>query len=53
MNAVGGMAARAELAKPFVQALWDLPVPSGQYRYYDGMLYTLGLLHVTGQFRPY
>lgn len=26
--------------------------PSGQYRYYDGMLYFMALLHVSGEFRP-
>jgi endo-1,4-beta-D-glucanase Y len=53
MNAVAGLAANPTLAKPFVQELWDLPVPSGQYRYYDGMLYAMGVLHVAGRFRPY
>lgn len=53
MNAVAGLAASPDKAKPFVQALWDVGVPSGQYRYYDGMLYLLGLLHVSGNFRIY
>ena len=35
----------------FVEALWNTPVPSGQWRYYDGMLYLLGLLHCSGEFR--
>src|SRR5262245_36201350 len=33
--------------------LWDTPVPSGKWRYYGGMLYTLELLHVSGNFRIY
>jgi len=37
----------------FVQALWDLPIPSGNYRYYDAMLYMLSFLHVSGRFRIY
>jgi oligosaccharide reducing-end xylanase len=36
---------------PFVQTLWNLSIPSGMWRYYDGTLYTLALLHVSGAFR--
>ena len=50
-NAVASLAATQATAKDFVQALWDAPVPSGQLRYYDGMLYLLSLLHCSGQFR--
>ena len=53
MAAVAAMAADPAIGKPFVQALWDAPIPSGQWRYYDGMLYMLGLLHVSGSFRIY
>lgn len=35
----------------FVQALWDMDIPVGQYRYYDGMLYLLSSLHASGRFR--
>lgn len=51
MNAVAALAATHERRKEFVQALWDAPIPSGQRRYYDGMLYVLALLHVSGQFQ--
>jgi oligosaccharide reducing-end xylanase len=37
----------------FVDALWDLQPPTGKWRYYDGLLYTLALLHVSGNFRIY
>ena len=50
-NAVASLAATDPRAKEFVKALWDAPVPSGQYRYYDGMLYLMGLLHCSGEFR--
>ena len=53
MAAVSGLAADPELARPFVQQLWDAPVPSGQWRYYDGLLYQLALLQVSGNFRIY
>jgi oligosaccharide reducing-end xylanase len=53
MAAVAALAADPEIGKPFVQALWDAQIPSGKWRYYDGMLYMLGLLHVSGSFRIY
>jgi oligosaccharide reducing-end xylanase len=52
MAAVAALAATPEIGKPFVQALWDVKIPSGTWRYYDGMLYMLGLLHVSGKFHP-
>jgi len=52
-NAVLAQAADPEIGKPFVQALWDAELPTGQYRYYDGLLYLLGLLQVSGNFRIY
>ncbi len=51
MNAVAGLAATHPRARKFVQALWDALVPSGRERYYDGMLYLLGMLHCSGEFR--
>ena len=51
MNAVASLAAAHPRAHDFVEALWNTPIPSGQWRYYDGMLYTLGLLHCSGEFR--
>ncbi len=50
-NAVASLAATQPQAKQFVEALWNAPIPSGQLRYYDGMLYMLSLLHASGQFR--
>jgi endo-1,4-beta-D-glucanase Y len=50
-NAMVAFGVPAADGKPFVQALWDLPLPTGQYRYYDGMLYILATLHVSGKFR--
>jgi oligosaccharide reducing-end xylanase len=51
MNAVASLAATHERAKQFVEGLWNTPIPSGRYRYFDGMLYMLGMLHCSGQFR--
>jgi oligosaccharide reducing-end xylanase len=53
MAAVAALAAPQKTGQPFVQALWDAKIPSGQWRYYDGMLYMLALLHVSGNFRIY
>lgn len=51
-NAVTGLAATdRERARKFTEALWNAQVPSGQYRYYDGMLYLMSLLHASGEFR--
>jgi oligosaccharide reducing-end xylanase len=52
MNAVASLAASdGPRARAFVDALWNANIPSGQYRYYDGMLYLMGMLHCSGQFR--
>lgn len=51
MNAVASLAATDPRAKKFVEELWNAAVPSGRYRYYDGMLYLLAMLHCSGEFR--
>ena len=54
MNAVASLAATDQArAGAFVDALWELQPPTGTWRYYDGLLYTLALLHVSGNFRIY
>src|SRR5215472_953115 len=51
-NAVASLAAtNRERAAKFVEALWKAEIPSGRYRYYDGMWYLMGLLHCGGEFR--
>jgi oligosaccharide reducing-end xylanase len=52
-NAVAALAATTDTAPEFVEALWNAPIPSGKWRYYDGLLYTLALLQVSGNFRIY
>jgi oligosaccharide reducing-end xylanase len=51
MAATAGLAADAIVARPFVERLWELKIPDGQYRYYDGLLYLLALLEVSGRFQ--
>ncbi len=50
-NAAMSLAATHPRSIQFVKALWSTPIPSGKWRYYDGMLYMLGMLHCSGQFR--
>jgi oligosaccharide reducing-end xylanase len=51
-TAVGGLAAPpGAISKAFLQELWTMPVPSGEQRYFDGMLYLMSLMHVSGEFR--
>ncbi len=51
-NAVAGLAATDRVrARLFTEALWNTPIPSGQSRYYDGMLYLMSLMHAGGEFR--
>ena len=50
--AVGGLAAPAgPNADAFLKELWDTPVPSGEQRYFDGMVYLMSLMHLSGEFR--
>ncbi len=53
MNAVACLSSTRGYRRQFVNALWSHPIPSGPYRYYDGMLYLLGTLQVSGNFRIY
>lgn len=38
------------LIKPFAEDLWNMDIPTGTWRYYDGLLYMLGLLACAGKF---
>lgn len=53
MAAVAGQAADADLARPFVQRLWEAPLPEGKWRYYNGVLYSLALLQAGGRFHAF
>ena len=37
--------------KAFVDELWHIPVPVGDQRYFDSMLYMFSMLHVSGNYR--
>lgn len=53
MNAAACLAATIPQRKDFVQALWNAKIPQGHYRYYDGVLFMMGLLQVSGNFKAY
>ena len=53
MNAVASLASTNDHRQAFVEELWNTPIPAGKYRYYDGILYFLGMLEVSGHFRIY
>ena len=49
--AVGSLAATpGQVSDEFLRALWDTPVPSGEQRYFDGMLYLMSMMHLGGEF---
>jgi oligosaccharide reducing-end xylanase len=50
VNATLGFGLSATDSRCFVQALWELPIPTGQQRYFNGLLYMLALLHTSGRF---
>jgi oligosaccharide reducing-end xylanase len=49
-DALLGFGLPASTGTKFVTNLWKVAIPTGTYRYYDGALYTLALLHVSGTF---
>jgi oligosaccharide reducing-end xylanase len=53
MNAVACLAAKDPRKQEFLEELWNLPVPAGPPRYYDGLLYMLAMLQVSGNFKVY
>ena len=53
MNAAACLASTNKNRIDFIEDLWNAKIPSGHYRYYDGMLYMIGLLQVSGNFRIY
>jgi hypothetical protein len=52
-NAVASLAADTSISWEFVKELWDSPIPEGKWRYYNGLLYMLSLLNVSGNYRVY
>ncbi len=50
--AAGGLAATpGEVSNAFLKEFWDTPMPVGEQRYFDGMLYIMNMMHLGGEFR--
>ncbi len=52
-NGAGVLASDTARDWAFVDALYNASVPSGNYRYYNGLVYLLGYLHTSGYFKAY
>lgn len=53
-TAVGSFAATpGPTSKAFLEELWNTNAPSGEQRYYDGMLYLMSIMHCCGNFQIY
>ena len=52
-NAVAALMVDEAQAAPFVNAFWALDPPTGQWRYYDGLLQFMNMLHITGRFKAW
>lgn len=49
---VAGLAGTpGDASRAFLKALWDMPTPAGEQRYFDGMVYLMSMMHLTGEFR--
>jgi endo-1,4-beta-D-glucanase Y len=52
-NAVAALALADAKIWPFVDEAYYLPIPTGKYRYYDGLLYMMSFMHLSGNFKLY
>lgn len=50
INAMLSFALDASTAQKFLQIAWDTGTPTGIYRYYDGSLYAMAMLYLSGKF---
>ena len=53
MNATASLASSDKKSWSFLENFWDISPTTGKYRYYDGCLYMMGLLHCSGKFKAY
>ena len=53
MVAAAGLAGTTGHVYEFVNHFYSVTIPTGTYRYYDGLLYFIGLLQSSGNFRIY
>ncbi len=50
-NAVAALASTDTIAWKYVDRFWKQATPTGEWRYYSGLLHMLSLLHVSGNFK--
>lgn len=53
MLGYGSTASELPFSTNLLQSLWDQNPPTGEFRYYDGLLYMKSLLHASGKFKIY
>lgn len=52
-NAVSALALEDAKVWPFVQELYEISMPEGKWRYYDGLLYMMSFMQVAGEFKAF
>lgn len=52
-NAAAALSSTDPIAWDFIEEFWNTPTPTGQYRYYDGLLQMMVLLQLSGNFQIY
>lgn len=52
-NATAASVSDLACAPLFIKEFWNKSIPTGKYRYYDGMLYFLNFLALSGNYRIY
>ena len=51
MNAVGSLVGTGSLSQDYIRDLFHWMPPEGTFRYYDGLLYMFGMMHISGDFQ--
>lgn len=52
-NAAGALASNQRVAWEFIDDFFKIAIPTGKYRYYDGLLYFMNYLHLSGNYQIY
>lgn len=52
-NATASLASNQSIAWDFIENFYNTSLTTGKYRYYDGLLYFMNYLHLSGNFRIY
>lgn len=52
-NAAGALASNQRVAWEFIDDFFRIAIPTGRYRYYDGLLYFMNYLHLSGNYKIY